>query len=151
MRKIERLLLTACGYSIFILTMFYVFAVLTNFTSPAIIPSQFALILLFGFIIALAEFLYNILKLKQALRCFIHYGILLLAFCIIFIISGNIASKPSAVFVAVIIFTMLYFTTWGTVKLVRKTVTKADDYLDRKETSKSPIRKNEYKSLYRED
>ena len=150
MRKLEKLFLTGCGYAILILTLFYTFAAVTKFTATAIAPAQFFLILLFGFIIALAELMYNLLNLKKVFRCLIHYAVLLVAFCVIFVISGNIAAgKASSVFVAVIIFTMLYFAIWFTVHLVRKTISAADDKLDRR-LPKRKEEKNTYKPLYKD-
>ena len=148
MRKLEKLFLTGCGYAILILTLFYIFAAATKLTATAIAPAQFFLILLFGFIISLAELMYNLLNVRKIFRCLIHYAVLLVAFCAIFIISGNIsAGKASSVFVAVILFTMLYFAIWFTVHLVRKTISKADDALDNRMHSKKE-KKTKYKPLY---
>ena len=150
MRKIEKLLLTGCSYSILILILFYAFAAISKLTAPAIAVPQFALILSFGFIIALAELMYNVLKLKKALKCLIHYAVLLVAFCLIFIISGNIASgKAAAIFVAIIVFTFLYFAIYFTVRLIRMTVSKADDYIDSK-VPKKETKKQAYKPLYKD-
>ncbi len=154
MRRINKIFLTGCGYAILILTLFYAFAAISQFVSQAIAPKQFALIVSFGFIISLAEFLYEELKLKKALKCVIHYAVLLVAFCLIFIVSGNISvQKPSAVFVAVILYTALYFTIWVIVHFIRKAINSADDKLDAKheganKTDKKSDNKATYKSLY---
>ena len=151
MRRIERLLLTGSGYSILILTIFYAFAAISNFTSPAITFPQYALIVGFGYLIALAELMYNALNLKKWLRGIIHYGVLLLAFCIIFIISGNIKSgRASAIFAAIVLFTMLYFALWGMIHLIRKTANIADDKIESKQP-KVKDNKKVYKSLYSSD
>ena len=153
MRRINKLFLTGCGYAILILTMFYIFAAVSQFVSQAIAPGQFALILVFGFIISLAELMYEELKLKKALKCIIHYCVLLVAFCLIFIISGNIsAQRPSAVFGSVVIYTVLYFTVFAIVHLVRSAINKADDNLERRhaahEKKSQKNKKGTYKSLY---
>ena len=149
MRKIEKFLLTGSGYAILILTLFYAFAAIGKFTSPAITFPQYLLILAFGYIIALAELMYNVLNLKKWLRGLVHYGVLLLAFCIIFIISGNIkAGRAPAIFAAIILFTMLYFALWGIIHLIRKTVKVADDRIDAKQPK---IKKEKYKSLYSDE
>lgn len=150
MRKIEKLFLTGCGYSLLILTLFYIFAAITKFINPAITPGQFALIVLFGFIISLAELLYSILKLKKVLKCFIHYAVLFVAFLVIFIISGNIASaKASGIFVAIIVYTFMYFSIYLIVNLIRKTINAADDKLDAKLPKENKTKKAEYKPLYK--
>ena len=150
MRRINKLFLTGCGYAILILTLFYAFAAVSNFVSRSIAPGQFALILLFGFIISLAEFMYGELKVKKVFKCLIHYAVLLVAFYVIFVISGNIsAQRPSAVFGAIVIFTALYFAIYATVSLVRRTIDRADNALDKKsETKLKESKKNTYKSLY---
>lgn len=152
MRRINKMFLMACGYTVLILTLFYAFAAISKFISPAIAPKQFALILAFGFIISLAEFMYDSLKLKTALKCIIHYCVLMVAFCFIFIISGNIsAQKPSAVFVAIILYTFMYFVIWTIVHFVRKAINRMDDKLEEKTKTVNSITKKGYKSLYSDD
>lgn len=151
MRRINKLFLTGCGYAILILTLFYAFAAVSQFVSQAIAPGQFALILLFGFVISLAEFMYEELKVKKVFKCLIHYAVLLVAFYLIFVISGNISvQRPAAVFGAVVIFTALYFTVYAIVHLVRRAINGADDSLDKRSEIKNSktSKKNSYKSLY---
>ena len=154
MRRINKLFLTGCGYSVLILSLFYAFAAISKFVSQSIAPGQFILIVSFGFIISLAEFMYEELKVKKIYKCLIHYGILLVAFCLIFIVSGNIsAQKPSAIFVAIILYTILYFTVWAIVHFARKAINYADDKLETKsketsKLSKKTDNKGTYKPLY---
>ena len=150
MRRINKLFLTGCGYTVLILTMFYTFAAVSKFISQSIAPKQFTLILFFGFAISAAEFMYEQLKLKKVYKCLVHYCVLLLAFCFIFIVAGNISSqRPAAVFVAIILYTVLYFTIWSIVHFVRKAINKADDALDKKtKNNANEPKKGTYKSLY---
>ena len=151
MRRINKLFLTGCGYAILILTLFYAFAAVSQFVSQAIAPGQFALILLFGFIISIAEFMYEELKVKKVFKCLIHYAVLLVAFYLIFVISGNISvQRPAAIFGAVVIFTVLYFTVYAIVHLVRRAINVADDKLDKRSEIKNnkASKKSTYKSLY---
>lgn len=150
MRRIHKMFLTGCGYAILILALFYAFAAVSKFTSTAIAPGQFALILVFGLIIALAEFMYEQLKLKKVFKCLIHYFVLLAAFCSIFIISGNISTKrPAAVFVAIILYTFLYFVIFAIVHFSRKFINFMDDRLEaNSKKSKEDKQKKSYKSLY---
>lgn len=151
MRRINKLVLTACAYSILILSLFYIFAAVSQFVSKSIAPGQFALIVTFGFVISLAEFMYEELKIKKVLKCLVHYGVLLVAFCLIFIISGNISvQRPSAVFGAIVIYTVLYFAVYAIVHFVRRAINKADDSLDKRTAQKTVKTKktNSYKSLY---
>jgi hypothetical protein len=150
MRRLNKVFLTGCGYAILILTLFYAFAAISKFTSQSIAPGQFALILSFGFIISLAELLYEELKLKKPYRCVIHYLVLLVAFCLIFIIAGNIsAQRPAAIFGAIILYSVLYFALYAIIHFVRRAINAADDKLDKKSTNKvSNSKKGTYKSLY---
>ena len=151
MRRINKIFLTGCGYAILILTLFYGFAAISELISPAIAPQQFSLILTFGLLIALAEFMYEQLKLKTVFKCLIHYCVLLVAFCFIFILSGNISDKgSSAVFVAIILYSILYFIIWTIVHFARKAINKLDDKLDSrtKKATETKQAKQPYKSLY---
>ena len=152
MKRINKLLLNGCGYSVLILTLFYIFAAISKFTSLSIAPGQFALILSFGMIISLAEFLYESLSIKTLYKNLIHYFVLLAAFCVIFIISGNIkAQNPSVIFVATVIYTLLYFTVLAIVHFVRRAISSADDRLSSKTPKKKEEKKQAYKSLYKDD
>ena len=154
MRRIHKIFLTGCGYAVLILSLFYAFAAISKFVSQSIAPGQFILIVSFGFIISLAEFMYEELKVKKVYKCLIHYGVLLAAFYLIFIISGKIsAQKPSAVFVAIILYTILYCTVWAIVHFSRKAINYADDKLEAKsgnirKTSNKTDNKGTYKPLY---
>ena len=137
MRRINKIFLTGCGYTVLILTLFYAFAALSKFTSQSIAPGQFALILCFGFIISLAEFMYEQLKIRKILKCLIHYFVLLIAFCVIFIIAGKISTqRPAIIFIAVVLYTIIYFVIYGISRLIKITINCADVKLDRKLISK---------------
>jgi prepilin signal peptidase PulO-like enzyme (type II secretory pathway) len=80
-----------------------------HLTHPAIKFGTFLIILLFGFVISIANTIFEIKKLHYALKLLIHYTALLLAFIFVFIIAGNIKiSGAASVFSAIIIFTFLY-------------------------------------------
>ncbi len=151
MRRINNLFLKGCGYTVLILTFFYIFAAMSQLVSKSIAPKQFALILTFGLIISAAEFMYEELKFKKGLKCIIHYFVLLVAFCFIFILSGNISSqRPASVFVAIILYTVSYFVIFAIVHYARKAINKADDKLNAKNSRKNTksTKKGSYKSLY---
>ena len=97
--------------------------------------------------------MYEELKLKRIYKCIIHYTVLLLAFCVIFIGSGNIsAQRPAAVFVAIMLYTILYFVVWAIIHFARKAIDRADDKLDKRTKIKNAEKKDkikkEYKPLY---
>lgn len=146
---INKLFLKACGYTVLILTLFYLFAAISQFTSQSIPPEKFALILLFGFVISVAELMYERINIKKVYRCLIHYAVLLLAFCLIFIFAGNISlQRPAAVFLSIVIFTVLYFFIYAIVYLVRRTINATDDSLESKVKSSKTNNKGSYRSLY---
>ena len=154
MRKFEKLILTGCGYTVLILTIFYTIIALTRgFKTPAISSSLFALILTSGFAITGAELMYNTLKLNKALRCIVHYLVLLVVFLLIFIVYGKmITGNSSNIFVAIVVYTLLYFPMWFITHLIKKTISFADDKIEKKTKASSKGVKNqksEYKPLYK--
>ena len=149
MRRIHKLFLVGCGYTILILLLFYAFAAISAFVAPAITFGQFLLILICGFVVSLAEFMYEELKVKKAYKGLIHYFVLLVAFCLIFIVSGKIsAQRPATVFVAVVLYTFLYFIILAIVHFSRKAINKIDDKLASKKKVTQNQKKKGYKSLY---
>ena len=156
MRRLEKLFLSGCGYTVLILALFYLFAAISKFASPAILPKNFFLILAFGMIISCADTLYDVLNVKKVLKAIIHYFVLLIMFCVVFLISGNIAGDKSAsIFIAIFVFTVLYFVLLLIVTLIKKTVNAADNIVEKKSKkgtdTKAKKSKEAYKPLYKVD
>ena len=154
MKTIENILLKACGYTVFILTLFYLFGLLSEIGAAFINFSTFLTIALFGLLISLAELVFKIEKIHTALRVLIHYIVLLIAFNVIFIASGNLSANTTGqIFSAIIIFTVFYVIMFGLVYIFRRFIQKTDKCIDTKR-AKNNIdnrKENEYKPLYRSD
>ncbi len=144
MKNLERILLKGCAYTVLLLCCFYLFASLANLEGHYMPAGRFFTLLLFGFIISVSELLYNLFNFKKWLRGLLHYLILLSSFFIVFIISGNLVVRgPATVFIAIIIFTLLYFVILFTVHILSLGISKAD--------SKKPVmakNKSDKKSEY---
>ena len=93
---------------------FYFIAAIVNkvesiMNETAVTFRQFLLILLFSFLVALANRLLSVSRIHIALRILIHYATLLAAFLIVFIWAGKLKiSGPASVFLAIMIFSVLY-------------------------------------------
>ena len=151
MKRLENVVLKACSYAVLIATLFFLFTLITNFTEAALKIGTFMLILLFGFIIALADLIFGIKKLNNALRVLIHYGALLLTFIVVFVVFGNISlGGAGATISAIFIFTALYAVVFPIIYFSKKSIGAIDKKLDKK----APKRANEkqpYKSIYGKD
>ena len=144
-------MLKASAYAVLIVTLFFLFTLITNFTEAAMKIVTFILILLFGLIISLADFIFGIERINKGLRVLIHYAALLATFIVIFVVFGNIGSAGGgAVISAVFIFTVLYAIVFLIVYFAKKSVGKADKKLDKKAPKKAK-EKTPYKSLYGSD
>lgn len=149
MRKIEKIFMKASLYTVLMLAFFYIFALITKFTAAYIDFGIFAVILLFGIIISITDLIFDSPKIKRGIQVLTHYFVLLIAFCVIFIIIGKISLKsPSAVFAAIVLFTLLYGIMFGVVYAIKRLINKGDDYIDSK-SSKKTAKKSTYKSLYK--
>ena len=148
MKKLESILLRGCGLTILILTLFYTFASFGNLTNQAIGFDTFALIFVFGLIISLTTEILTLPRPIFALRLLIHYASLLIAFCVIFIATGNIKADSSAnVFSAVTVFTFLYAFLFGVVWLIKKLVNTFDKRFGGKKPDAAKEKKP-YRSIY---
>ena len=111
---VRKILISTCVICTLISVFFYFIAAIVNeveslFDETAVTFRQFALILLFSLLVALANRLLAVQKLHIALRILIHYATLLAAFLVVFIAAGKLnVSGPASVFLAVMIFTVLY-------------------------------------------
>lgn len=153
MKKLQSTLLVGSAYTIFILIIFYLFAIIGQLTLPAITFPTFLVILVFGMIISFSENIFYIKSLKFTFKVMIHYALLLIAFCSIFIFSGNLKSEgPGAIFVAVVIFSFLYAAMFTLVYFIRKWIGRLDKKIENFNQKKAKEEtKPKYKSLYKND
>ena len=126
MNNFERLIERACGFTVLMLLLIYLLGAFAGIEDNGIELGSFALILLFGFIIAIANLVIGYNKIAVWLRICLHYSVLLLAFCAVFIGSGRITNNTQgSYFAAVVIFTFLYaliaLITFLSKKLVKRT------------------------------
>ena len=111
---IRKILVSCCVNCTVISVVFYFVAAIVNkveslFNESAVTFRQFLFILLFSFLVALANRLLSLARLHIALRVLIHYATLLAAFLVVFIWAGKLKiNGPSAVFLSIMIFTVLY-------------------------------------------
>lgn len=149
MKKIENLLLKACGYTLLTTLLFYIAALLGEFTKPAIDFPTFALIFVFGIIISAASMILYVKTMHTALKILIHYVILFIAFFVIFLLAGKLTlGGPSVVFAAIVIFTFLYALIFAAVYFIRRAVIGADKALDARVSKKNSAKKP-YTPLYK--
>ena len=95
MNKIENTLLKACGYTVLILFLFYLFCAITNVQGQAIAFPTFLIILGFSLLIALAGLILSIKSIKYVFRVLIHYATLLLAFVSVFMTTVSVSAMSS--------------------------------------------------------
>ena len=150
MKRFEKLMLSTTAFTVLILFFFYLFAVIGGFTEPLISFPTFLLILGFGFIISVSSLILKVERIKKSLRVLVHYASLMLAFTVVFIISGNLSSGGTPViFSAIVVFTFLYAVIFTASYFVKKAVASFDSKIDAQSSTKKTVKtKKEYKSLY---
>ena len=154
MKILKNLISKTSGYTVFIITLFYLFCISTDYNDGYISFSTFGTIFLFGFIISLSELIFEIKKIHIVLRWLIHYFTLLIAFFAVFTSSGNIITHIiEDVFILVIVFSIFYAVMFAFVYIFRLIYRKIDNKIDlavsKKELSKS--KDSTYKPLYERD
>ncbi len=108
MRLIKKFLLNACLYTVLILTLFYLFALISDMSESVISISKYFTILAFGAIISASVLIFET-KISAFYKYLINYGALLAAFCTLFLSSESGSNNVVArVFAAVVIFTIVY-------------------------------------------
>jgi len=86
---------------------------------PAVTLGQFALFLLFSLLLAGASFLF-LLPIHKALCLLVHFAACGVAFFALFMLAGKFAfESPSAVFIAMMLYTVLYAVGLGVYLLAR--------------------------------
>ena len=127
MKKIESLFFVGCAYAVAIVALFFGFAAITGFSDVRIGAGKFFIILLFGQIIGIAGYILKNAAWHAFIRYPLHYLTLFLAFCIIFIVNGNVkAGGGRAIFSAAFIFTFFYALTFLIIFAVKKSMASID-------------------------
>lgn len=154
MRNIEKMLYHGSAYTLLLLTVYYIFSSIVS-ENAAVSVTRFLLIALFGFIVAACELINAMTEIKAWLRRLIHYAVLLVAFSIIFISGGFIDFRgPETVVAVILVFSAFYFVLFTLIVLIRKSVSKADDKLEKISNEKSKKKasdkeKNKYKPRFK--
>ena len=149
MKKLETVLLKACGYTIITAILFYLVAMMGTFTKAALDFWTFLLIFVFGIIISAAGLIFEIRSMHKVIKVLLHYFVLLVAFFFIFLLAGKLGNAVSSViFSAIIVFTTLYAAIFAITYLI-KTAIKGADRLIGKSTEATKKEKKPYTPLYK--
>ena len=108
MKVFKKFLFNACLYTVIILTIFYLFAAVSELSDSVIGVSKYFTILVFGALISASVLVFDT-KIKKAYKYLINYAVLLAAFCTIFLsASSGVGNFVARVFASVVIFTLIY-------------------------------------------
>lgn len=152
MEKIKSIILSSTAYTVVIILLFYIYALIGNLTHPAITFGTFLIILLFGFVISLANMIFKIDKLHYAIKLLIHYAALLISFIFVFIIAGKLSiSGIASVFSAIVIFTFLYAVIYAISYGVKSALNSVDKSKKSANNKQQTNKKSVYKPLYGDD
>lgn len=108
MKIFKKFFLNACMYSVLILTLFYAFAAVSEMSEAVMTVDKYFTILGFGAVISASVLIFDT-KINFFLKYAINYAVLLTAFSVIFLTSsGSSENAVARVFVAVVLFTIIY-------------------------------------------
>lgn len=151
MQKIKGLLLRACGYTTLILFLLLAFLSFNKTDSNLIVDvdlTRFMLVFLFGCIISATDLVLGINAIPKIWRKIIHFAVLFITFCIVFMSMGNLwVGNQASIFSAVIIFSFFYAIVAVAAFLIKKLVDVADSKLDSK-AAKKPVAPKKEKKEY---
>ncbi len=133
MKRLEKLLERACGYAVLMLLLVYLLGAFVGIEDNGIGLGSFAIILLFGIVISVANLVLSYDKIAMWLRICVHFSALMLAFCTVFIGSGRITDDTQgSYFAAIVIFAFLYTVIALITFLAKKIIRKTDKALDKR-------------------
>lgn len=142
MKRIERLFLSGCGYTVLILTLFYLFALIVGLENTSIGVGRFFIILFFSLMISFSEMIFEIKNLRRLFRLLIHYFTLMIAFVCTFLLGDFFETKGmTAVLIAIFVYTLLYAVIFSIIAAVRKLIGKADTAIEGVEAKKQSVDK----------
>lgn len=108
MRAIKNVLTKGCIYTVAIMTVFYLFVLISDFQEKSMGIDKYFIILGFGFLISISNLVFDF-KIPAVVKYLINYTVLVTGFCIIFISSTSGSdNKFIRFFVAIVIFSLVY-------------------------------------------
>ncbi len=119
---IKRVFVSACVIFTFcVLFVFIVGSAVPDFAG-AIDLKNILTILFFSVVFAAANLLLHIERISVFLRILLHYGATALGFYFVFILIAAKATTPSAVFVMLLFYTVLYAILMGAYQVIFQTI-----------------------------
>lgn len=108
MKAFKKFLLGWAVYTTAITTIFYLFVLLSGLTDSVMSMAKYFTILLFGAIISASALVFDT-RLNPIIKYLVNYGVLLFAFCTVFLSSaGATDNRVARAFAAVFIFSLFY-------------------------------------------
>ena len=109
MKTLKNILLSGCTYAVVIISLFFAFAAISDFTEAKLSAGRFFLMLFFGHVVACAGYILRTASWHAVIRYPLHYVTLFLAFYIIFILALSTEKRNgAAMLIAVVIYTFFY-------------------------------------------
>ena len=119
MKHIGDFLRNACAYTVAFLLFFYLIGLSDTVTNGDISFGRFGLVLAFGSLISLSNFLFRI-RINRVYTVILHYAALLLSFVLLFVVTDVLSSNSASSFIAIVIFTVLYALIFTAVYFIKK-------------------------------
>lgn len=108
MSRIEKLILRGAGFTVLFMLIYFTLAAIMGFGGEGMSTGRFFLILLFGYILAMANFVFENAPIKIWLKRLCVYAISALAFFFIFVLGTAVGETGAKIFAAMVIFTAIY-------------------------------------------
>lgn len=148
MKIFKDFILKASAYTVLTLSLFYIYGGISSLNENGIHWTRFLIIAGYSCLIAGVELLNSCLTIKHIFKVIVHYSILLIGFIIIFFTAGTSSFKPSTLFIAVILFTVIYLAVSLIVLGIGKLNKNSKDDEPEKKNNCDKPKKKEYRSLY---
>lgn len=154
MNKIEKLILRGAGFSILFMLLYFVIgtvAISAMGLEASLLGDinigKFFLILLFGYTLAMANFVFEGRKIRLWIKRLCVYLISALAFFFIFVLGTPVGDGAAKIFVALVVFTVIYVISLLVACLIKRTV--IEGKAKKRPTAKNEVeKKSEYKSRF---
>lgn len=109
MKAIKELLVKSSCYTIIMMSVVYLFAIFSDLADKGITITRFAVLLGYGFLIAVAGLVKTKMSCGNILKTALHYIVLLSGFIFVFSFLGNMSNGVAAkLVVAITVFSVVY-------------------------------------------
>lgn len=123
MSKLKTIIYRTGIYTVSLCLFLYVFALLIKYSNATIDIGGFLVILALSLVLSASQEVFTLPSLSYPIKVLVHFASMLLSFTVIYVTRSE--TTPTKIFVAVIVFTILYAIIFTATYFIKRSINRA--------------------------